>query len=53
MKKEIKLPTQSESKSVLDVTPFELSQIDDFQNHNRGFIDNEDEYLESWFNWED
>jgi len=33
----------SKPKSVLDMTPFELSEIDNFQNKNRGFEDNSDE----------
>lgn len=53
MKSEIKIKSnQGEPKSILDLTPYELAQIDASQNRNRGFVDDEDEYLESWFNWE-
>lgn len=57
--KQIKLPTQSKPKSVLDMTPYELAKIEKFQNHNKGFRDWDYEYLEngighdSDYFWED
>lgn len=45
---------QTQPKSVLDMTPYELSQIDAWQDKNRGFED-EDEYsdFENNFDWDD
>lgn len=43
---------QTKLKSILDATPGELAEIDAYQNHNRGFIDEEDERLENIV-WED
>jgi hypothetical protein len=42
---------QTKPKSIQDLTPFELSQINDFQNRNRGFEDYDEEDLENY--WED
>lgn len=47
------LQPQKKAKSILDLTPFEISQIDNFQNRNRGFIDETDEDLENdYLIWE-
>lgn len=35
------------------MTPFELSQIDNFQDRNRGYADDEDVIMDAYFNWED
>lgn len=43
------MPNQSEPKSILEMTPYELAIIDQHQNANRGFIDDEDEDLENFF----
>lgn len=45
--KPITIKPQTQPKSVFDLTPFEMSCIDDFQNRNRGFEDEDrdDEYF--------
>lgn len=50
---EPKLPAQTKPKSIQEMTVFELSEIDKFQNRNRGFYDDDDEDLENEFYWED
>lgn len=52
MKNLLELQPQTQPKSIADYTPFELSQIDAYQNRNRGFIDEQDEDLEN-ISWED
>lgn len=47
------IPQQSEAKSVADYTPWELSEIDAYQNRNRGFEDDGEEDFENVFSWED
>ena len=47
-----KLPPQQKPKSIFDLTPYELSQIDKFQTQNRGYRDEDDREYESYFNWE-
>lgn len=48
------LQQKQKAKSIQDLTPFEISQIDSFQNRNRGFIDETDEDLENdYLIWED
>lgn len=47
-----KQPVQQHPKSVLDMTPYELSRIEAYQNRNRGFREYDEEELEN-FNWED
>lgn len=44
----IKNPTQR--KSILDMSDFELAQIDNYQNANRGFTDNSEPALENYYN---
>lgn len=46
-------PKQTQPKSITDLTPFELSEIEAYQNHNRGFRDDTDEDLEMDFGWEE
>lgn len=46
MKTDQKLPVQTKPKSVLDMTPFELAQIEKFQNRNKGFREYDD--TKSW-----
>ncbi len=41
----IKNPTQR--KSILDMSDFELAQIDAWQDKNRGFVDNSEPELEN------
>ena len=53
MTKQITIKNQTQPKSVLDMTPFELSQIDQFQNRNRGFIDDDEDYRDDDYFWED
>jgi len=47
------LPAQSNPKSVQDMTPFELSQVNQFQDRNRGFGDDEDRDLTTRFSLDD
>lgn len=47
------IPARTKSKSVLDMTPYELAMLDNYQNRNRGYIDNSDEELENVFDVED
>lgn len=41
---------QQKSKSILDLTPYELAVMDNYQRNNRGFEDDSDEDLENYFN---
>lgn len=42
------IPAQTEPKSVFDMTPFELSEIDQYQTANRGFFDHEETESLDW-----
>lgn len=47
----LNIQQQTKPKSILDMTPFELSQIDAYQNSNRGFEDDERfEDMEEYYN---
>lgn len=49
-----KLPAQSkEAKSILDMTPFELSQIDNYQRAQLNGNDSDSEVEIIDWNWED
>jgi hypothetical protein len=47
--KNLTIPPQSKPKSILDMTPGELAEIDACQDHNRGFKDDGEEDLENYF----
>lgn len=53
METQKKLPAQSKPKSILDLTPYEIAMIDQYQTRNRGFEYDGEEDLENVFSWED
>lgn len=46
------IPAQTKPKSILDMTPFELAMIDQYQDKNRRFRDEQyfydEDYVSDW-----